>query len=731
MDGLFYRWDKWRALSWQRKTVVIGLVSLFFAVIIPLMSYAYYARDISDKERLINRKNTGVVLLDRNDEEFYSYNNGREQGDLTPLSEISDVTEQALIASEDQNFYEHDGFSFRSIAAAAYANFSSKDLTAYGGSTITQQLVKNSLFGNEKSFLRKYQELFLAIAVDRQYEKDEILEMYMNSVYFGEGAFGVSAAAQTYFNKPAAELNLEESALLVGLLPAPSAYSPVTGSEEKANQRQAFVLNRMVEEGFIQEGEALAAAEAPLNIDYQPPQTNNQAFHFALEVLSELEDRYGEEEILRSGYVVKTTLDLNKQREAETVVSDQIASLSYANASNGAALAIDPKTGEVLVMVGSYDFTDENFGTVNMTTTPRQPGSSFKPVYYSEAFDEKVVTPATLLRDEPTEFGGGYSPENYDFRYRGDIRVRNALATSLNIPAVKVLEQLGVSEAVDAARRMGLETIEQENDYGLAFALGVAEVPLIDLTNVYAAFANGGEQFEPTLIKSIDTKFRRTIFSANQKSDRVLGEQAAFLISSVLSDESARVPTFGYRFSIGRTMAVKTGTTQDSRDAWTMTYTPDLALGVWVGNNDNSPMSGIGGSSAAGPINVKLMQSFLSDTPDTEFEQPAGILVLEVCPGEFKIASGSVPGAYTDYFIATTQPDEKCFAPAKPELAPEPPQQEESEEPIEEDTDTEVTEPEAPIDEAPTDPVVEDPLDPDPEGGGGTDPVDLNDPVAP
>jgi len=709
-------WDKWRELSTWRKFMLVFLVGLLFAVVIPALSYAYYARDISDKDRLINRKNTGVVLLDRSGKEFYSYNNGRSQEKLTPLSKISDTAEQALIAAEDQNFYEHDGFSLRSTVAAALANIRGGDLTRYGGSTLSQQLVKNSLFGNDNSFFRKYQELFLSIAIERQYSKDEILEMYLNSVYFGEGAFGISAAAQTYFNKPASELNAKESALLMGLLPAPSAYSPVSGDVDSANKKQAQVLQRMVDNEFITQTEADKADEAPLGIDFQPPKNENEAYHFALEVIDRLEEEYGEEEVLRSGYVVETSLDIDMQREAEAAVRDQIERLTYASASNGAALAIDPANGDVLVMVGSYDFEDENFGAVNMTTTPRQPGSSFKPIYYSEALARRVVTPATFITDEPTTFDGGYEPENYDFRYRGEIRVRDALSTSLNIPAVKVLDELGIKRAATAAERMGLSTIDGSNDYGLSFALGTEEVQLLDMTNAYAAFANGGQQFEPALIKSIDNKFGRTIFVNSDNGKQVVDEGAAFLISSILSDEAARAPTFGYRFSVGRPMAVKTGTTQDSRDAWTMTYTPNLALGVWVGNNDNSKMQGVGGSSAAGPINVQLMRSYLQDVSVADFEQPSGVESVQVCSGQFKVASGQVPGSYTEFFIRGTRPSGTCAAPRQPEPEPEPEPTEEPEQPAE----PEPTEPEEPIDPDPDDP-----------GDGEVDPGDPTTPTPP
>ena len=368
-------------------------------------------------------------------------------------------------------------------------------------------------------------------------------------------------------------------------------------------------------------------------------------------VLNELYEKYGEEKVKRSGYKVKTTLDLGWQKQAETIVTNQIALSTAGGGRNAAVVAIDPKTGQVRALIGSVDYNNEVFGKVNMATTARQPGSSFKPIYMAEAIDEKIVTAATILRDEATDFGG-YKPNNYDFKFRGDLTLRSGLAQSLNIPAVKVMEKLGVSEAVAKAREMGISTINDQTDYGLSLALGAGEAKPIDMTNAYAAFADGGRQHEVTLIDSIDNKYGETIFRHDNKSKRVQSSAASFIISDILSDNSARAPSFGSRLNIpGHKVAVKTGSTDDNRDAWTIGYTPSVTVGVWVGNNENEVMTS-GGSAMAGPIWSKSIQAFLGDKAAETFPQPSGVTKAPACT-----ASG---GSYEEFFINGTVPTKNC-----------------------------------------------------------------------
>lgn len=653
------RFGWWKRLSWKRRLIVVALPIVGLGILIPLVTYAYYAQDISNPERLMNRNQTGVILMDKDGQEFYRSGTA-ENRQLVKLDAISDNMEHAVLASEDKNFYKHGGVSVSSLIAALYGNLVSKDATAYGGSTLTQQLVKNTLLSSNKSFLRKYQELFMAIAVDRQYSKDEILTFYLNSVYYGENAFGIQDAAKVYFNKSPADLTLAESTMLVGLLPAPSAYSPVSGDPALAKQRQSYVLKRMVEDGYVTQAESDAASSTVLS--YAPPQQNteNYAPHFAQMVIAELNKKYGEEAVIRSGFRVKTTLDLDWQKQAESIVSAQTVINARGKGDSAALVAIDPKSGEIRALVGSPDYNNEEFGKINFATNARQPGSSFKPIYFTRALEQKLITPATIIRDEATDFGGGYTPHNYDYRYRGDITVRNALSQSLNIPAVKVMQKVGVASSLETAKDLGITTLNKPAaDYGLSLALGAGEVTPLQMTNAYAAFANGGRQYDTTTLSSIDNKFGKNIYTHQAVSKRVISSEASFLISSIISDNAARAPTFGSSLNTSRDTAVKTGSTDDNRDAWTIGYTPNVAVGVWVGNHANEIMTS-GGSGMAGPIWRKSIEAFFKDVPDDQFVQPSTVQQLAICRGTEKRAVNSGSNTFNEFFITGSVPTATC-----------------------------------------------------------------------
>lgn len=677
------RFQWFRRMSWKQKFLVIAVPIIIFLIVVPLLTYAYFAKDISDKDRLMNRNNTGLVMLSRDGDEIFSIGKAKHR-EMLQLSEISDYTEDALIAAEDKNFYNHSGFSIGSTVAALYANFATGGGSSYGGSTLTQQLAKITLLTADKNYLRKFQELSIAIAIERTYSKDEILEMYLNSVFFGENAFGIEDAAQTYFGKPAKDLDLAESAMLIGVLPAPSAYSPISGNPEFAKERQTTVLSRMVDNKIITEAEKQEALAKQLA--YQPPKSaadSSPAPHYAQMVLNQLYDKYGEETVTRSGYQVRTTIDLKVQKQLEENIAKHLPTIKRNGGSNAGGIIIDPKTGEIRALVGSANWDDPTWGKVNMATTKRQPGSSFKPIYYSEALASGVITPATIFKDEPINIGG-FSPKNASRTYSGDISVRNALARSLNIPSVKVMQKLGLDKSITAAERMGITTLNRTTDYGLALALGTAEVPLIEMTNVYAAFANEGQQFAPTAISEIDSKFDDRVFTAKEQSKNVISKEGAFLISSILSDSAARAPVFGSSLSVsGKTAAVKTGTTDDARDAWTIGYTPTAAIGIWVGNNDNAAMRN-GGSGMAGPIWVNTMRQVLANTPNAPFTAPTGVVQRQVC-SDGSLADGQVNGkTHSEYFLSTALPTTSCSA--KVEEKPE-------EKPKEEDEDNEQTGP--------------------------------------
>jgi 1A family penicillin-binding protein len=654
MDQIRTQWHRaspaLRKIFTKRRLIIAGASLAAIAILIPITTYAYYAQDIRNRERLMNHNNTGVALLDKNGEVFYSRGEVKNMEEVK-LADISPWVQKALIASEDKNFMTDSGFSITGTARAFINNVKGGDLNESGGSGITQQLVKNNLLNSDKTYFRKYQELSMAIAIERHYGKDEILDMYLNSVFFGNNAFGIGPAANYYFDKPAKDLDLAESSMLIGLLPAPSAYSPVTGDEKLGKERQEYVLTRMVEEAYITEDDKDKALAQKLTYHTPEVEQNGIAHHFALMVLDDLYKQYGEERVVRSGFRVKTSLDTGWQKSAEAIVSQQIAALSAKGARNGSVVAIDTNTGEIRALVGSADWNNTEYGKVNMAMQPRQPGSSFKPIYYAKAIEDKKITAATILHDEPTDFGAGYRPTNYDFKYRGDVTVRNALANSLNIPAVEVMEKIGVSTAAETARKMGIDTVTEPEKYGLSLALGTAEAPLLDMTNAYAAFAENGKQFTPTTIAEIKDKFDRRVYSYTPKANQVASEGASYIMSSILSDERARFPLAGSAFNIGRPAAVKTGTTNDNRDAWTIGYTPQLAIGVWVGNNSNEPMQGVGGSLGAGPIWKATMTNFLNGVPKEEFAVPPTVTRATVCSGSQRL---------TEYFIVGTAQALEC-----------------------------------------------------------------------
>lgn len=660
-------------LSHKRKLIYLFLIFIAIMAIIPPATYLYFAQDLKDKESILNRGKTGLTLQDRNGETFYTFYQPK-QITYVPISEIPKAVQEAAIATEDKNFYSNPGFSVRGIARAFFVNIMAGKVVE-GGSTITQELAKNVFLSSSRNVFRKYQELVLASELNRRFSKDDILEIYLNSVYFGEGAFGIENAAQVYFGIPAKDLTLSQSAMLIGLLPAPSAYSPVANPPDKALIRQKIVLGEMVEENYITQAQVDQARSEQLTYGSSSQNdTSVIAFHFANYIKNQLIKEYGEERVIRDGFIVRTSLDQDLQTYAEQTVRSQVERLQWNNASNGAAVAIDPKTSEILAMVGSYDWKDEKFGQINMAVTPRQPGSSFKPLIYATGIENRTITASSILHDEETTFNGGYKPKNYDLSYRGDVTVRRALANSLNIPAVEVMEKVGVTTGINKAREFGITTLRDDVNYGLSLVLGTGEVPLLELTNAYAVFANNGTYIEPTGIISIKNKYDKTVTKAispwyyfnplnwlkdpnKRETHQVISREAAFILSSILSDNYARAEEFGRALTISRPAAVKTGTTEDYRDALTVGYTPSLVVGVWVGNNDNKPMDNIAGSLGAAPIWRSLMEKQLMGTPVEDFEKPTFVVSQPLC------VNGQ-PTNKTEFYIAGTQP-ESCDYPTR------------------------------------------------------------------
>jgi penicillin-binding protein 1A len=627
---------------------------------------------MGDMEKLMNRNNTGVVLRDIHGETFYSTGTA-EHREILPLSQISPYVQKAVVASEDRNFYEHGGVSILSTMRAVYGYVFSGG-GEFGGSTLTQQLAKMTLLSTERGFLRQYQALSVAIAIEQRYSKDEILAMYLNAAYFGNNSFGIEQAAKNYFDKKPIDLTLAESAMLIGLLPAPSVYSPITGDAAKGVERQAEVLRRMVRDAAITEAERTQAMQVELS--YQPPaEIKNDAPHFTEMVLAELYDKYGEETVERAGYQVTTTLDLSLQRKAVKNVKERVSYIQNMGGSNAGLIAIDPKTGEIRALVGSVDYSNPEWGTVNMATTKRQPGTTFKSIDYAAALADGVITPATVIRDEAINING-YQPHNATRRYYGNVTVREALARSLNIPAVKVMQQYGIENSINAAKKLGVTTLDNgPNEYGLALAIGAAEVPLQQMTNAYAAFADGGSLHENTTIHEIKDKFDKSIYQHKQSVTQGVSQQGAYLISSILSDQNARSFMFGNSLNVrGKTVAVKTGTTDDNRDAWAIGYTPDVAIGVWVGNNNNDTMVS-GGADMAGPIWRATMQDAIGNgTPS--FSRPDGVIERNVCRGSGGLALTAGTNTYREVFLVGALPQASCNATPQKVEEEKPPEEE-------------------------------------------------------
>lgn len=678
------RWRWFLRLRWWQKTILISGPIVAIALIIPLLTYAYFALTMGDIEHLMNRNNTGVVLKDIHGEVFYSTGNA-EHRPLVPLDQISPYVKNALVASEDRNFYQHNGISLLSTLRAVYGYVFSGG-GEFGGSTLTQQLAKMTLLSSNRGFLRQYQAFSVALAIESRYSKDEILEMYLNAAYFGNNSFGIEQAAKNYFNKKPADLTLAESAMLIGLLPAPSTYSPVTGDASLAVSRQTEVLKRMVRENMITEEQRTAALADKLS--YQPVAViKNDAPHFTEMVLQELYSKYGEEVVERSGYQVTTTLDLSLQRNALENVAKQLPYIQRMGGSNTGLVAIDPKNGEIRALVGSADYQNTEWGKVNMALTKRQPGSTFKPIYYSAALAQGMITPATIIKDEPINING-YSPHNATRRYYGDVTVRQALSRSLNIPSVKILQQYGVKNAVDTARKLGITTLGDPNQYGLSLAIGSAEVPLEEMANAYTTFANGGNHHENTTIQSIQDKYSKTTYTHQATSTQVLSAQGAYLISSILSDANSRSFMFGTSLNVGtKTVAVKTGTTDDNRDAWAIGYTPDIVVGVWVGNNDNTVMKS-GGADMAGPIWRSTIAAAIGNQ-NPSFAVPNGIVTRQVCYGTGALALSGGSNTYSEVFLASALPTESCNGvTVQPQQEQKQPEEDKPTTPVENSTDS-------------------------------------------
>nr|MBI2904514.1 transglycosylase domain-containing protein [Chloroflexota bacterium] len=615
-----------------------------------------------------------------------------------PLADIPRACRQATIAVEDASFYTNPGVDVVGIARAVWINLRGGEVLS-GGSTITQQVARNMLLDPqeraERTLLRKLRESILAWRLARAYSKDDILALYLNQTYYGHLAYGIEAAARTYFGRGARDLDLAQCALLAGLPQAPALFDPLT-DPQAAGDKQAIVLDLMVKNHMLTDDEARLAKSEPLQFAASPFPID--APHFVFYVWSLLEARFAQTpEVLRSGLTVTTTLDLDLVHTAEDIVARRLKELADPtraaprNATDAALVALDPNTGQLLAMVGSPDyFNGEISGAVNMAVAPRQPGSAIKPVTYAAAFDPSLCaalpspsgtpkgrvggegeisaqncpwTPATMILDVRTAFvthdGFSYVPQNYDRNYHGPVPARDALGGSLNVPAVKTLDHVGLKNMLALAGKVGLGTLADADRFGLALTLGGGEVRLLDLTSAFGVFAAGGVRVAPVAILKITDARGNVLDEWKPKTgERVLDARVAYLINNLLSDNSARLATFGPNsvLQIGRPAAVKTGTTTDFRDNWTVGYAPQLSVGVWVGNADNSPMANITGVAGAGPIWHDFIRQALNGKPAADFPRPPGLTQVEVCALSGLLPTPYCPLRRMEIFIEGTQP---------------------------------------------------------------------------
>ncbi len=664
--GLLWVAIRWifRRKGFWRKIVALGAASALVLFIFSGILFAYYAITLPGPDKLARRDvPESTRILDRNGKLLYEIH-GEIKRDVVELGEVPQHMKEAIIAIEDKDFYRHKGISFTGIIRSALKNLFTD--SRVGGSTITQQFVRNAVLTREKTYTRKVKEIIISLQLERRYSKDEILKLYINEIPFGSNAYGVQAAAQTFFGKDARDLTLAESAYLAALPQAPTFYSPYGPHRAELDQRADTVLALMADQGYItkeQKNSAQAAAVAFRDIG-----TGNTAIHFVLYIQDLLAQKYGEITVREGGLKVTTALDLDLQKIAEEAVARQVA-INEKNyrAGNASLVAIDPKTGQILAMVGSRDYFDkEHDGAVNVSLRPRQPGSSFKPYVYATAFKEGL-NPAAMLFDVVTNFGefGGkeYIPQDYDGGQRGPVSIRKALQGSLNIPAVKTLILVGIEDAIDTAEQMGITTLKDRSRYGPSLVLGGGEVKLLDHVSAFGVFAAGGIRHEPVSILKVEDKNGKELEAWKESRGReVLDPQIAYQINNVLSDNDSRIYIFGAgnRLQIpGRTVAAKTGTTQEYRDAWTVGYTPSLAAGVWIGNNDNSQMSGkADGSVVAAPIWNEFMRRALANKPNEDFPRPDGIIEMAVDAVSGKLPTTETPITKTEIFASFNVPKE-------------------------------------------------------------------------
>lgn len=649
----------------KRKANLFLLIPSLFIVASILIFYFLILKNLPSPKELSERSpEVSTKIYDRNGNLLYKiYKN--ENRTIIPLSQIPESVRLATLAAEDAEFYNHPGFSIRGITRAIVRDVKTGSLQ--GGSTITQQLVKNALLSPEKTVTRKIKELILSIEAEIVYSKDEIFEMYLNEVSYGGTAYGIQEASESYFGKEVQDLNLAEASLLAGLPKSPTTFSPFGSNPDLAFERQREVLRLMVINKYITQEQAEKAMNE--KITFASQKTGIKAPHFVMYIRQILVDRYGEEIVEKGGLEVKTSLDLSIQEAAEKIVKFEVDSLTRLNVGNGAALVMNPKTGEILAMVGSKNYFDtKNDGNVNVLTSLRQPGSSIKVVNYAYALLHGY-TPASIIDDSPITYRTPgttpYSPVNYDGKYKGKVSLRIALAESRNIPAVKILASYGVPKMIEQARTMGITTWEDPSKYGLSLTLGGGAVKAIELAKVYSTLANSGQTPELTPILEVKNYKGEILENNSPKVIQSIDERIAFLLTDILKDNNARAAEFGYNSYLvvkdHPEVAVKTGTSNNLRDNWTVGYNQDYLVLTWVGNNDNSPMSRVAsGITGASPIWNKIMTIILNGQPSIDWNAPKGVSKVNICS-----ITGTLPceGCPTkqEWFLDENRPSGRCI----------------------------------------------------------------------
>lgn len=627
----------------KKRKIILYSIGGFFGLIV--LMFLWNLKDLPTPAKLAQlHAIQSTKILDRNGNLLYA--TGDEKRTSIDKKDIPQNIKMATISAEDANFYKHGGVDFKGIARAVFTDILNLN-KSQGGSTITQQFVKNAVLTGQKTFTRKIKELILSIEIEQIYSKDDILAMYLNEIPYGGNIYGVQEASHQFFGKDAKDLSLSEAATLAAIPRAPTYYSPYGTHTDKLFARKDYILDRMAEFKYITPEDATKAkTETPTKDKPEFKKRNDSilAPHFVMYVKEKLAEQYGEKAVDGGGLKVTTTLDLEKQKKAQEAIDTGADKFTRYGATNAALVSLDVKTGEVLAMVGGKDYFDvKNGGNVNVADSARQPGSSFKPIVYATAFKQQRFSPSFNLFDVKTDFNG-YVPTNYDGSTHGPVTMRTALANSLNIPAVKTLALVGVPEAVKTAKDLGITTLTQPDRYGLALVLGGAEVKPIEMAGAFASFGNSGIYHQPISILKVEDSKGKLIYEAkpDDNKSQAIDPQIAYEISNILDDDGARQMVFGRGNALDfgdNHVAAKTGTTSDFHDAWTVGYSTNIATAVWVGNNDNTKMkSGADGSVVAAPIFHKYMQNFLDDSDFVRPEQIKDVTVEKFSnklPSEF------------------------------------------------------------------------------------------------